>query len=79
MTIRFYCQMNRRPRGCQKPTGCHIAHQQYERQRILETVFMIAEDECNDYDLPRADLLLVKRRAPQMKLMRVWRQGVRVF
>lgn len=35
---------------------------------------MIAEDECNDYDL-----LLVKRRAPQMKLMRVWRQGVRVF
>ncbi|MEQ9874053.1 MULTISPECIES: hypothetical protein [Pectobacterium] len=40
---------------------------------------MIAEDECNDYDLPRADLLLVKRHAPQMKLMRVWRQGVRVF
>lgn len=66
---------------------------------------MIAEDDRNDYDLPRAmalvsrnpaqalqfddrgcieegrraDLLLVKRHAPQMKLMRVWRQGVRVF
>ncbi|RUR96366.1 alpha-D-ribose 1-methylphosphonate 5-triphosphate diphosphatase [Pectobacterium polaris] len=83
----------------------HILSSDYYPASLLEAAFMIAEDERNAYDLPRAmalvshnpaqalqfddrgcieegrraDLLLVKRYAPQMKLLRVWRQGVRVF